>query len=151
MIFLAAVLAAAVLPSAGCENYAENPPLERIDRSQGYYFDNLALGEGNSDGNFFILSLSGGGMRAAALDYGVLEYLDGIGLDGGGTLLDEIDIITTSSTSSAVAAYYGLFGKERFFRSFKEEFLYHHLENSLLGEVLRPGSWHRLRSPAFSR
>jgi len=151
MIFLAAVLAAAVLPSAGCENYAENPPLERIDRSQGYYFDNLALGEGNSDGNFFILSLSGGGMRAAALDYGVLEYLDGIGLDGGGTLLDEIDIITTSSTSSAVAAYYGLFGKERFFRSFKEEFLYHNLENSLLGEVLRPGSWHRLMSPAFSR
>lgn len=147
----AAALAVGVLLAAGCESYPENPSLERIDRGQGYYFGNLALGEGNSDGNFIILSLSGGGMRAAALDYGVLEYLDGIVLEGGGTLLDEIDIITTSSTSSAVAASFGLFGKERFFRSFKEEFLYSKLENALLGEVLKPGSWPRLMSPAFAR
>lgn len=135
----------------GCESYPENPPLEKAATAGRYSFENLSLGEGNSDENFIVLSLSGGGMRAAALDYGVLRYLESKKIAGGGTLLDEVDVITTSSTSSAVAAYYGLFGKERFFADFREEFLYHKLENSLLKEVLKPSSWPRLVSPIFAR
>jgi predicted acylesterase/phospholipase RssA len=142
---------ATLLLAAGCESYPENPQLNQSERSGGYLFDNLALGEGNTDENFIILSLSGGGMRAAALDFGVLEYLESIRVAGGGTLLDEIDVITTSSTSSAVAAYYGLFGKEQFLRNFRKEFLYHDLESSLIREILKPSSWPRLLSPAFAR
>jgi predicted acylesterase/phospholipase RssA len=152
VLFLAAAFLLAIfLIFAGRESYPENPPLERVDPAKGYYFSNLALGEGNTDENIIILSLSGGGMRAAALDYGILEYLESLRLPSGGSLLDEIDIITTSSTSSAVAAYYGLYGKKRFLQDFRNEFLYHELESSLIREVLRPRNWPRLMSPAFAR
>jgi hypothetical protein len=152
VLFLAvAFLLAILLISAGGEKYPENPALERVDHGEGYYFGNLALGEGNTDENFIVLSLSGGGMRAAALGYGILEYLESLRLPSGGSLLDEVDVITTSSTSSAVAAYYGLFGKKRFLQSFREDFLYHDLETSLIKEVLKPGNWPRLMSRDFAR
>ena len=52
-----------------------NDSLVRYDKSAGYRFDNLALGEHNTDDLFICLSFSGGGTRAAAFAYGVLEGL----------------------------------------------------------------------------
>ena len=52
VLFLAvAFLLAILLISAGGEKYPENPPLERVDHGEGYYFGNLSLGEGNTDEN----------------------------------------------------------------------------------------------------
>lgn len=81
-------LGMATLLLAGCASFAVNPPLEQVDHQSGYRLENLEVGPGNSDETFFIVSLSGGGMRAAALDYGVLHGLRAVQLPGGGTLLD---------------------------------------------------------------
>jgi NTE family protein len=80
----------------------------------------------NAEELFVILAFSGGGTRAAAFSYGVLEALRDTQVTIGGQqrrLLDEVDVITSVSGGSYTAAYYGLFG-ERIFEDFKEKFLY---------------------------
>lgn len=85
------VLSALVFLCGGCASYPVNSPLKEIDADAGYRVNTRTLGEKNSDELFVILGLSGGGMRAAALDYGVLKYLEQIqfGADDR-SLLDEI-------------------------------------------------------------
>jgi len=142
----------AALVVTGCARYPVNPPLHYFDTSKGYRFHNLALGEKNTDDTFIIVSLSGGGTRAASLAYGVLQTLRGVRIDGGEkTLLDEVDAITAVSTSSVAAAYYGLYGEEAFFRDFKDEFLYKKIQRGLILRTLAPWHWPRLLSPYFGR
>ena len=65
----------------------------------------------------FILAFSGGGTRAAALSYGVLEELKNTYYETSGKqqrLLDEVDRINSVSGGSFTAAYYGLFGDKLF-------------------------------------
>ena len=86
---------------AGCASYPINPSIDQVNESKGYRFANLALGEKNTDELFVVVSLSGGGTRAMALDYGVLSYLNTLHIDKGRrTLLDEVDIISSSSAAS---------------------------------------------------
>ena len=57
------------------------------------------------------VAFSGGGTRAAAFSYGVLEKLRDTWLVINGEetrLLDEIDVISSVSGGSFTAAYYGL-------------------------------------------
>jgi len=136
----------------GCASYPVNPPLQQTEDNSGYRMINRTLGEQNSDEVFVILGLSGGGTRAAALGYGVIEYLDHIrfGADNR-SLLDEVDIISSSSASSIPAAYYGLFGKETFLDDFVDDILYRKLESSLKRVILNPLEWPRTASANFSR
>lgn len=67
VVFLIALLGA-------CAHYPVNARLAGCDRSIGYRFENLKASD-NSDSLFIILAFSGGGTRAAALSYGVLEEL----------------------------------------------------------------------------
>ena len=70
-----------------------------------------------SDELLLILTFSGGGTRAAAFAYGVLQTLaeTDIIIDGQKPrLLDEVDGISSVSGGSFTAAYYGLF-KDRIF------------------------------------
>jgi NTE family protein len=136
----------------GCARFPVNPPLDHVDTSRGYGFQNLAPGEKNTDDIFIIVSLSGGGTRAASLAYGVLQTLRTIRIEQGDkTLLDEVDAITAVSTSSVAAAYYGLFGEEDFFSNFKDEFLYRKIQRALILRTLSPWHWPRLWSPYFGR
>jgi len=57
----------------GCASYPVNAPLLQIDDAVGYRFNNRTLGTNNSEELFVILGLSGGGIRSAALDYGVFK------------------------------------------------------------------------------
>ncbi|MDX2416112.1 MAG: patatin-like phospholipase family protein [Xanthomonadales bacterium] len=136
----------------GCASYPVNPPLQHADDNAGYRMTNRTLGEKNTDETFVILSLSGGGTRVAALDYGVIQYLERIrfGVDNR-SLLDEVDIISSSSASSIPAAYYGLFGKEVFLDDFVADVLYRKLETSLKRKILNPLEWPRTASVNFSR
>ena len=61
-----------------------------------------------------VVTLSGGGMRAAALSYGVLETLDKLpGIyDENEHLLDDVDIISSVSGGSVTAAWYALRGHD---------------------------------------
>ncbi len=135
-----------------CASYPLNAPIDEIDLSSGYRLTNRSLGDKNSDETFVILALSGGGARAAALDFGVMQQLDRVSLgDDGRTLLDEVDVISSSSGASIPAAYYGLHGKDVFLRDFTDDVLYLQMQSGITKRVLSPRNWFRQMSGTFSR
>jgi len=90
-----------------------------------------------------ILAFSGGGSRAAALAYGVLEELRDTQISGNGKayrLLDEVDVISSVSGGSFTAAYYGLHG-DRTFNKFEKEFLRQDISALLIENILDPTLW----------
>ncbi len=101
-----------------------------------------------------LLAFSGGGTRAAALAYGVLEELRDTVVEIGSErrrLLDEVDLVSGVSGGSFTAAYYGLFG-DRIFEDFEERFLRRNVQGDLIRRVvLNPVNWFRLGSARFSR
>ena len=147
-------LAALVLLLTGCASYPVNPRLEQYDPQYGYRFENLKA-PGNSDSLFVVLTFSGGGTRAAALSYGVMEKLRKTKIVWEGEerrLLDEVDVISSVSGGSFTAAYYGLFGNELFDpEKFERCFLYRDIEGDLVASVFNPVNWFRLASPSFGR
>src|SRR6185369_1111811 len=110
--------------------------------------------ESNSDKLFVVVTFSGGGKRAAAFSYGVLEALRDVKVttpDGDvHPLLDEVDLISAVSGGAFTAAYYALNGRETF-ESFAPRFLNQDTEKALWHKVLRPSSWPRLADPLVSR
>ncbi len=139
--------------AAGCAHYPVNQPIKEVRLDAGYRAANMRTPE-NSDNLLLYLTFSGGGMRAAALSYGVLEELrkTEIVLDGRKRhLLDEVDGISSVSGGSFTAGYYGLFG-ERIFEDFENKFLKKNIQRSLiLRALLNVANWVRLFSPAFAR
>jgi NTE family protein len=128
-----------------CGLYRINPPLSRGDliTKHGYRYRNLTeTSESNTEKNFIIVTMSGGGTRAAALAYGVAEQMDRAKLDRSGTtLLDEIDAISSVSGGSFAAAYLGLFGKDKFLRDFRRDVLERQIERDVLLRVAAPWNW----------
>ncbi|HET9474632.1 MAG TPA: patatin-like phospholipase family protein [Steroidobacteraceae bacterium] len=110
--------------------------------------------EANSDKLFVVVTFSGGGKRAAAFSYGVLEALRDIEVttpDGEQhSLLDEIDLISAVSGGAFTAAYYALHGHETF-ESYAPRFLNHDTEKDLWRKVLAPVNWGRLGHSLVSR
>ena len=110
--------------------------------------------ESNSDKLFVVVTFSGGGKRAAAFSYGVLEALREVKVttpDGEQhSLLDEIDMISAISGGAFTAAYYALFGKDTF-ESYVPRFLDHDTQKDLWHKVLKPTSWPRLAKTLVSR
>ncbi|NCF50868.1 hypothetical protein GWP57_04595 [Gammaproteobacteria bacterium] len=136
----------------GCASYPLNDPIEEINSSTGYRLENLPPGPGNSDDLYVILALSGGGARAAALDFGVIQQLDKVRFgDDRRSLLDEVDMISSSSGASIPAAYYGIYGKDVFLSDFTEDVLYRQIQTALTWRTLNPWHWPRLLSGTFSR
>jgi NTE family protein len=79
-----------------------------------------------------LVSFSGGGTRASALAYGVLQELRDTQVGVGGErerLLDEIDVISSVSGGSFTSAYYGLYG-DRIFEDFEERFLRRNVQSA---------------------
>jgi NTE family protein len=135
-----------------CASNAVNSRLTRYDELGGYRYDNLS-GDGNSDDLFVILAFSGGGTRAAAFSYGILEALRDASYQGPSAtrrLLDDVDVISSVSGGSFTAAYYALF-RERLFTDFEQIFLHRNVEDALLQRMLSPLNWFRLASPDFDR
>lgn len=90
-----------------------------------------------------ILCFSGGGTRAAALSYGVLDALRDIQIPTNGgvrSLIDEVDVISSVSGGSFTAAYYGLYG-DQLFRDFEQLFLRKDIEKDLFRVMFRPTIW----------
>jgi NTE family protein len=109
---------------------------------------------GNSDKLLVYLTFSGGGTRAAALSYGVLEELRDTEITISGRkrrLLDEVDVISSVSGGSFTAGYYGLFG-DRIFEDFESNFLKKNIQGAIVRRTfLNPVSWVKLFSPFFDR
>jgi len=148
---LALVITAFALASCGSMPKREQPLAQVVPLTAPV----LAPGvEGNSDKLFVVVTFSGGGKRAAAFSYGVLEALRDIQVttpDGERrALLDEIDLISAVSGGAFTAAYYALHGHETF-ESFAPRFLNHDTEKDLWHKVLVPASWGRLMKDEVSR
>ena len=88
----------AILALAGCASRPINEPITRFDPNSGYRPYVLMPRRVNNDPHtLFILAFSGGGTRAAAFSYGVLEELrrTEVVVDGQRRrLVDEVDIIS---------------------------------------------------------
>lgn len=125
LLFTALALAACATPQM------EFGPVETLATPESYYPDNHIDFD---DSTLMVVTMSGGGMRAAALSQGVLEALDAVPHKGG-TLLDEIDIVSSTSGGSATAANLVLHGREGFGR-FREAFLYRDLMTGLMAETM---------------
>lgn len=97
------------------------------------------------------VKLSGGGARAAAFGYGVLEELRRTKVDLNGRrsdLLDATGVISGVSGRSILAAYYAAFGADKL-QDFERDFLRQNFRNSLILQALRPGSLYDLTSPWY--
>lgn len=152
---LLGALAAALL--AGCASLPPpNPPLAQHAPRDGYRFlfsEADPPEEKAKDRLFLILSFSGGGTRAAALAFGVLEALRDTMVDWQGRrirLLDEVDVISSVSGGSFTAAYYALRAEETF-KEFPGRFLYRRVQTELLHSALTPSNWSILAHAAYGR
>lgn len=146
------IVAMAALCIGACAHYPVNQRLESPPLGQGYRFSNLDASN-NSDSLFVILTFSGGGTRAAAFSYGVLEKLKAETIIVNGQpkrLLDEVDVISSVSGGSFTAAYFGLFG-EALFTDYENQFLNRNVQGALLLRILNPVNWFRLASSSYDR
>jgi NTE family protein len=143
---------AVLLLVSGCAHYPRNAPLNSSGAYTGYRFQNTASPT-NSSELLLMLAFSGGGTRAAALSYGVLEELacTQVGTEGQHhRLLDEVDIISSVSGGSFTAACYALWG-DRIFTDFQSQFLKKNVQTGLILRTLAPWNQVRLASPKFGR
>ena len=112
------------------------------------------LGIASEDPSMMVaVTLSGGGARAAAFGYGVLQTLHQTPLATKGrqvSLLDHVNFVSGVSGGSIVAAYYAAFGAETFER-FEPEFLRQNFQDSLINLALKPVHLIELSSPWFGR
>ena len=138
---IAVVIAASLLCGA-CATRPINPPITQVDAKSGYRF--LTRAQHFKDRqNMVILAFSGGGTRAAAFSYGVLEALRPlvvVGQRGSIRMLDEVDVVTGVSGGSFTALAYGLYG-EKLFDIYETSFLKRNVQGELIRRVLSPAHW----------
>ena len=138
------VMLAAVVSVAGCASRPVNEPIEQVDPQAGYRPHLLIPKRQNNDQRtLFVLSFSGGGTRAAAFSYGVLEELRRTEITVNGErrrMIDEVDAIAGVSGGSFTALSYALYGEE-LFSEYPDRFLYRDVQGALLARSLNPFNW----------
>ena len=144
---------------SGCATYQANPRLEETENLYDVIHATF-VDTKRSDELLFLLTFSGGGTRAAAMSYGILEALAKVEIpqknaqtksdSPGYTLLDEVDFISSVSGGSFTAAYFGLHGKKAF-EDYPDRFLYQKVQSALLWRVFNPFLWPKLFSAGYNR
>jgi NTE family protein len=149
---LLAVLSALLL--AGCATRPVNPPIERAGAGQGYRLETRLQRADVSRENLIVLAFSGGGTRAAAFSYGVLEFLrhtEVVGPKGNKIrLIDAVDVITGVSGGSFTALAYGLYG-DKLFDMYEQSFLKRNVQGEIVARTLSPANWGNLMSTGWGR
>ena len=129
-----------VLPVfSGCASYGviDNTPTTGARTPDSYSIRDQNARRDSGD-IALTIAFSGGGTRAAALAYGVLQELrdTSVTIDGQTRrLLDEVDTISSVSGGSFTSAYYGLFG-DRIFYDYEDQFLKRNVQVQLLRRLL---------------
>ena len=138
---------------AGCATRPVNPPIKEVAPNGGYDFQSRQKYDSNKE-NLVILAFSGGGTRAAAFSYGVLEYLHRTEIvkpDGSKfRLIDGVDIITGVSGGSFTALAYGLYG-EKLFADYEQRFLKRNVQGEIIARSFNPAYWGDLSSTGWGR
>ena len=134
----------AVAALVGCASRPINEPITQTDPKAGYRPTlQLPKRQNNDPHTLFILAFSGGGTRAAAFSYGVLEELrrTEVVVDGQRRrLVDEVDIISGVSGGAFTALAYALYG-ERLFSEYEQRFLKHNVQGALFARAANPFYW----------
>ncbi|RZL90903.1 MAG: patatin-like phospholipase family protein [Variovorax sp.] len=148
------LLLAVILSTAGCSGptYFRNPPIAATTPASGYRAEQ-AFADPKQAEISIVLSFSGGGSRASALAYGVLEELSKHRVTVRGQsrrLLDEVDLVYGVSGGAVTAAYYGAYG-DRIFSEFIPGFLSVDFQWALGREILNPVGLTRLLEPTVGR
>ena len=147
------ILFIAVIGLTACTaHYPVNKSISSVKTVEDYSLEQKADTIRTSE-LLLLLTFSGGGTRAAAFSYGVLEALadTDIVIDGKlRRLIDEVDGISSVSGGSFTAAYYGLFG-DRIFKDFETKFLKNNVQKELKKRFLSPFSWPKLSSLHYNR
>lgn len=144
------------VPGAGCLHAPLNRP-ETLATEPGpsspYSFREQVPESVNESDTLFLVALSGGGTRAAAMAYGVLEELRRTTVPASvpeRRLVEDINVISAVSGGSVAAAAYALDG-DKFFGSFETNFLKRNVQGKLVRKTLMPWNWPRIGSPWFGR
>jgi NTE family protein len=148
---IVSLLAALCVFATGCAHWPATPRLEQVGEP-GYRLADVTRSS-HSDDLLVILAISGGGTRAAALGYGVLEELRRTEVMVNGVkrrLLDEVAVISAVSGGTLPATYYALRG-DKTFEEFEERVLSRNLERELALRIFTPKNWFRLPSGTFGK
>ena len=146
------LLFALLLAACGHIEYQPLATIDHVDHSRGYRLQHV-FHDQQDDDLFLVLLFSGGGTRAAAFGYGVLEVLAATPITGHGktaSLLEKIDLVHGVSGGSILATYLGLHGKNTVPR-FEREFLQQNLQSTVLRQLLSLANLPRLTSSQYGR
>ena len=141
-----------LLSACSLVTYQPNKTISQINPQQGYR-QRLVMEGALQDGNLVILMFSGGGSRAAALGYGVLEQFETARVKPsakGSMLIDNIDLVYGVSGGSVLATYYALHGRD-VVPQFAENFLKKNFQREIINQVFSLSNMPRLTSPQFGR
>lgn len=150
---IAALLVATVATGCASGRPWINSALPSAQLSIGLSDPGLPIYDADAASMLVGVTLSGGGARAAAFGYGVLQELKATRFNWNGqttTMLDRVSLIGGVSGGSITAAYYAAFGDEIFTR-FESDYLLHDFQNSLIGQTLNPRNLHAMTSPWYGR
>lgn len=148
---LAMLLVAWVLSACASLYKPHNEAISAVSLDQGYR--PFGVKKNHPGHHLVALSFSGGGTRAAALSYGVMQELRDTQVDSHHQrvrLLDETDTISSVSGGSFTAAYYGLFG-DRLFSDYENAFLRRSVQGTLIRQLFNPVYWWRSLFTGFDR
>lgn len=147
---IACILFIVIISGCAANGLIRNTAIDATDQDNSYSIKAFRQSL-SSPNNSVILAFSGGGTRAAALSYGVLQELrdtivtstsnDSNSLSNKKyPLLDDVGLISSVSGGSFTAAYYGLNG-DKIFTDFEDVFLKKNVESPLVKFILSPFNW----------
>jgi NTE family protein len=150
---LSAALFALLLFLGGCATRPINPPITQADPEVGYRLATRQPHFRDPD-TLVILAFSGGGTRAAAFSYGVLEFLNRTEIVRASgekmRLLDSVGVITGVSGGSFTALAYGLYG-DKLFADYEQRFLKRDVQGAIIARAFSPAYWGDLWSSGWGR
>lgn len=151
--FAAMAAALGLLTACSSTRPVYNAELLPMTQQPGYRMSALPPTPTNSNELFVAASFSGGGARAAALAYAVLEAMRETEVEVNGkprTLFDELDVVSAVSGGSLTAAYLAAHG-EAMFPAFYDKVLMRDLQSDFVYELLSPSHLGWLFSERFGR
>src|SRR6266498_3405343 len=134
--------------AGGCASYPYNPPISRPQTlKDGYRWATTTIP--NDDNRLFVIvTISGGGTRAAGFGYAILKELQDTKLKDGTSVLKHVKVISSVSGGTFAALDYGLRG-DAMLANFEHDFLTQPVQSDLIHAAIL-NVW-RLLSPNFSR
>ena len=147
------LLSAALLSACSLVKYQPIAGIDTVDLQRGYRFETSRLQRNDEDDTLVVLMFSGGGTRAAALGYGVLEQLHKQQITIGGkkqSLMSNVDVVVGVSGGSVLAAYFALKGEETI-PLFYKRFLHQNFQRQVVKQAFSMSNLPRLASPEYGR